>query len=421
MTVTVVVPTAGRSSELRTSLDQMIRAAAAAGPDAEVLVVVNGAGSVPALDRVGSPLLRVVHLERNNVARARNVGIAEARHDTVVFGDDGAGFPPSWCTDFADALRDPRYPVVTAPVRVPVNGPVTAYLNHQRIFDAPPLNLTHARTVTGHLAIRRDRLPVQVRYDETNLPLVGEDVAFGHAVRAAGIPIRWLDGMAPALHLLPERVDEITERLFRYGRGAALVWKGHGVGSARPADIVSAYRSIASGEHHGYRRFAELIAPGIRAAFTVYDHLHDVAFLLGYLAEWGSVEVDGDGLRSVWRDVAARAAALAGDQWRAPEVDYARLDSGTPGDVPLIAELVRSLTRYVSLVPGDTGVADPAEAPDYPRLLAGWRELRAADRTLDADAIDRTGRSAGFGFRDACAVIERSATRRRVGTTSGAT
>jgi hypothetical protein len=405
----------------------MIRAAAVAGPDAEVLVVVNGTTSVPALARIGSPLLRVVYLERANVARARNVGIAEARHHTVVFGDDGGACQPSWCNDLANALRDPRYPVVTAPVRVPVIGPVTAFLDYQRVFDAPPVDFDQARTVTGHCAIRRDRLPAHVRYDEDNLPLVGEDVAFGHAVRAAGIPIRWLAGIAPGLHLLPERIAEVTERLFRYGRGAALVWSRNGAGSAPgPADIVSLYRGIVTGAHHRYRRFGEVVAAAPRVAFTLYDYLHDVAFLLGYLSEQGFVELDRDGLRVAWQDTADRAGEAIGDGWRVLRLDYARLDGGRPDDAAcggeaLVAEVVRSLTRYARLVPspeatvaGDSDAADSDVPPDFPRLLAGWGELRAATGPIDADALDRIARSAGFGFRDACAVIERSAARRRV-------
>jgi hypothetical protein len=48
------------------------------------------------------------------------------------------------------------------------------------------LDAMEARTVTGHCALRRDRLPAGVRYDEERLPLVGEDVGFGDALRAIG-------------------------------------------------------------------------------------------------------------------------------------------------------------------------------------------------------------------------------------------
>src|SRR3954452_1485084 len=140
MSVTVVIPSRGISPDLRASVDSALRAAIAAGDDAEVLVVVNGRTDAPALAGIDAPQLRVLHLEQANLSRARNVGIAEARHDTVLFGDDGARAAASWCVEVSHGLRDPRYPVVTGPVRVPVLGPVTAYLNHQRVFDAPPLD-----------------------------------------------------------------------------------------------------------------------------------------------------------------------------------------------------------------------------------------------------------------------------------------
>src|SRR5204863_322425 len=88
----------------------------------------------------------------------------------------------------------------------------------QRFFDAPPLDAGEARTVTGNCGLRRDRVPGSVRFDEVNTPMVAEDVAFGHAARAAGIRIRWLAGAAPGLHVLPERIDEVTERLPGRGR-----------------------------------------------------------------------------------------------------------------------------------------------------------------------------------------------------------
>ena len=90
MSVTVVLPTVGDTPKLRSSVENMLRTTARAGPDSEVLVVVNGRSSVPALDHIGSTRLRVLHLDQRNGSKARNVGIEAARHDTVLFGDDGA-------------------------------------------------------------------------------------------------------------------------------------------------------------------------------------------------------------------------------------------------------------------------------------------------------------------------------------------
>jgi glycosyltransferase involved in cell wall biosynthesis len=429
MSVSVVVPTTGHSADLRRSLGGMIRAAALAGPDAEVLVVVNGRTSLPALAHLDSPLLRVLFLERANVARARNVGIAQARHDVVVFGDDGAAVAPTWCVDFVEALRDPGYPVVTAPVRVPVLGPVTAFLNHQRIFDAPPLDAIEARTVTGHCALRRDRLPAGVRYDEERLPLVGEDVAFGDALRGAGIRIRWLAGAAAGLHLLPERIEEITERAFRYGRGAALIWSAGRHGAVvDPAAVAATYRGLAPGDDHPRRRFPEVVASGMRTAFTVYEYLFMMALTLGYLAELGGAitELDRDGLRRAWHDIAEQAAIAAhrdGEGRVAPRLDYARLDcadppavdresAGVPAAAVLIDEAWQALRRHTTRWRGPETptpappTGDAAPAPDGRILRAAWRRMRAAGGPVDADDIDNHLRAIGFGFQEGCALIE---------------
>jgi glycosyltransferase involved in cell wall biosynthesis len=438
VTVTVVIPTLGGSSELRGSVEDAIRAAAATGPDAEVLVVVNGGGRAPALANLGSPLLRVLYLERANVSLARNVGIAAARHDTVIFGDDGIAVAPTWCTAFAAGLRDPRYPVATAPVHVPVTGPVTALLDYQRVFEAMPLDATEARTLNGHCAIRRDRIPAHIRYDEENLPVVGEDLAFGATLRAAGIPIRWLPDVPSVGHVLTDRIEEITDRAMRYGRATVMLWR-HGLApAARPSELLAGYRYAGFGGHRLYRRFTEVVQPAARAAFTVYDYLFDLSFLIGYLAELGDwlahpfIELDQAGLRGAWQDIAARTAAGAGGltaaDWRALPVDYTRLDDAPPTDDPLVADVRYALARYAPPVPGrppaavaavvDEAAADlgsAAAAPDRERLLGSWRDWRASGAPLTADTVNGWARRIGYGFRDACATIERAAARRPPG------
>jgi hypothetical protein len=416
MSVSVVLPSAGESARLGECVRSMAEAAARTGPDAEVLVVVNGRPH-PDVDRLDGPGVRIVRIDESNVARARNVGIAEARHDTVIFGDDGATVPPTWCTDLAAVLADPRYPVVTAPVRVPVLGPVTAFLNYQRLFDAPPANGVEAQTATGALGLRRDRLPPGVRYDDVNMVQVGEDTAFGLALRAAGVRIRWLGGIDPARHLLPERIEEVTERALRYGGGAGRVW-GRGLGGMlSPREVLSIYRAFASG-YDGYRRFVEVGRPGLRAAFALYDYLYTVAWLVGYLAEASPATVDLDGLRPALAGLADRAAgALAPGEWEDPDADFTRLDANLPTDDPLVASARRAVTGHVTLPalgdrsrrPAGTTSADRLDVTERMAALDGaWRRLRAGGGPLDADVVDGALRSAGFGFREGCAAVERA-------------
>jgi glycosyltransferase involved in cell wall biosynthesis len=425
MSVTVVIPSRGISPDLRASVDSALRAAIAAGDDAEVLVVVNGRMDAPALAGIDAPQLRVLHLEQANLSRARNVGIAEARHDTILFGDDGARAAASWCVEVSAGLRDPRYPVVTGPVRVPVLGPVTAYLNHQRVFDAPPLDVDRARTVTGFCGIRRDRLPSSLRYDETNLPYVGEDVAFGHAVRAAGFEIGWLGAVPPGLHMLPDRLEEITDRMFRYGRATAGIWERDGA-VIPPADVAAVYAYLGSDRYQAYRRFAEVSDAGTRAAFVVYDFLYDLSFLVGYLDGLSGrplIALDAAGLRQAWLDVADRAAATAMDvRNQASLVDFARLDRAISTPEPLIDEVKASLLRYAPLLAHSLAPPTPVRLPppgggepeaDHDGLQQAWRRLRDAGNPIGVDVLDRTARGLGHAFRDACVAIERAEIRTR--------
>jgi Glycosyl transferase family 2 len=421
MTVSVVIPSRGTGPLLRRAVGNMLRCAARTGTDAEVLVVVNGRSRAPALERLDSPLLRVVFLDRPNLARARNVGIEQARHDTVLFGDDGAACPDSWCTDLADALRDPRFPVVTAPVRVPVRGPVTAFLDYQRFFDAPPVDATEAGTVTGNCGLRRDRVPGSVRFDEVNTPMVAEDVAFGHVARAAGIRIRWLAGAAPGLHVLPERIDEVTGRLMHYGRGAARLWLRGGAPAPQPPAVLALYRYLVSGRYTVFRRFREIGPPGLRAAFALYDCLLDAAFLIGYLDEVGTaigqpvVEVAPDGLRELFRDTAARLDPAVPDRIELPP-DVRPVDGTAPTDDPLVTEVLARLPAFARLLPGEPPpeLNRPAAtgAPARPdRLLDAWRARCGAGRPVTPDEFDRLARGAGFSYRDAGVAIERAAAR----------
>jgi glycosyltransferase involved in cell wall biosynthesis len=436
VTVSVVVPTVGRSPRLRASVQSMLRAAAYTGADAEVLVVANGCDRVPALEHLGSPLLRVVFLDQANVSRARNVGIELARHHTVVFGDDAAAVTPQWCAELAGALRDPRYPVVTAPVRVRVTGPVTAFMDYQRVFDAPAENAVQARTVTGHCALRRDRLPATARYDEANLPAVGEDRAFGELLRGLGVRIRWLGGAVLGWGLLTDRIEEISGRALRYGRGGALIWSSGGGGAAGgaggavgPSDVASFYQRLCSPDHLLYRRFSEVVASGWRAAFTAYDYLYDAAYLLGYLTEWGAqsgerlVELDEVALRGAWREVAARAAAAVEprDGGSLPPVDYRRLSGAEPEPAGLVDELREAFRRYAPLIRqpdpphqgGATVASQAAQAEELKRLLASWKDMYAECGTAgwdDAGVVDNWARSLGYTFRGACASVERAST-----------
>ena len=92
--VTVLVPTVGREGLLERCLGSVL---ACDPPAAEVLVVdQSGAGEVVALvERLGPPVRRV-RCDGRGTARAMNVGLAAATHDTVLGTHDDCTVEPDW-------------------------------------------------------------------------------------------------------------------------------------------------------------------------------------------------------------------------------------------------------------------------------------------------------------------------------------
>src|ERR1700735_623895 len=347
VTVTVGIPTTGELPTRRRIVEATMAPAALVSPDAEILVVVNGRGDAPGLGRIDSPMVRVMHLAERNVSAARNCAITHARHDTLLFADDDGMVPEPWCTELHAALTGRGWPVVTAPVRVPVSGPVTALIDYQRIFDAPPAGPEVTHTLTGNCGLRASMIPSHVRYNEAHLPTAAEDVDFSFALRAAGLKIHWLADATPGLHCLPENIDEITERGVRYGRGGARLYLLRGNKKIAIPGALSWYASMAAGEHREYRRFPEFTLPGVRVAFTVYEYLLNACLLIGYLDELGAqlghplIEPDYQALSAAWQEISASAAegvrGLSASDWDNLPTDYGRLERGVDPPDPVDA------------------------------------------------------------------------------------
>jgi len=441
VTVTVGIPTTGERPMLRRVVEATIRSASLVSPDSEVLVVVNGRSDAPGLGRIDSPMVRVMHLAERNISAARNCAINHARHDTLLFADDDGIVPEPWCTELSTALSDRGWAVVTAPVRVPVSGPVTALIDYQRIFDAPPAGPEETHTLTGNCGLRRSMIPAHVRYNEAHLPTAAEDVDFSFALRAAGLRIHWLAGATPGLHCLPENIDEITERGVRYGRGGARLYLLRGNKKIAIPGALSWYASMASGEHREFRRFPEFVWPGVRVAFTVFEYLLNASLLIGYLDELGLqlghrlIEPDFGALSAAWQEISASAGEGAGSLpasgWSSLPADYGRLERGVDPPDPVdaaVATVSAALARHAPLAGGElpaevlqvldpAGPAGPASGRSGPaiaaenssgrqRLAAAWAELRQAGGPISEADLERCVRSAGMPFRRGCQELE---------------
>jgi Glycosyl transferase family 2 len=426
MTVTVGIATTGDNPQLLTrAVDSVLASAAQLPGDPEVLVVVNGRDRLPELERVGSPALRVVYRGQRNVAGARNTVLAQARHDTILFSDDLEVVPPQWCPVMVNALREPGCAVVQGPVDIEVQGPVSAFLNYQRLYDATPAGPDEVSMVAaGNCGLRRDLLP-PFAYD-VRLTDSGEDSEFGLTVRDAGYRIRWLPE-ARVSHAMSDRIEEIAGRLMRYGRGGAGLSLHCGRSEADRPGALELYQDMTREGYPLYRRFGEIVVPEVRHAFVGYDYIGLAASLIGYLDAVGRivgepvVDLDADRLMAAWRELAARlgesVAGLSEEDWRHLPVDYTRLGAHDE-ELLLLTEIREVLRRHARPIPGrPTGPAAEVLVPPSEELLARcmrdidrggriWTELNSGGQPVTVAAFDHAVRAAAMSFWTAGQLIE---------------
>jgi glycosyl transferase family 2 len=449
MSVTVGIPTTGERPVLRSTVQAAIKSASALSDDAEVLVVVNGRDDAPGLGRIDSPALRVIYLPRPNAAGARNIALAQAKHDTVLLVDDDVTVPEQWCTELSTALRDESFPVATAPVRVWVHGPITAFINYQRIFDSqPPSPADPGSLVTANCGLRRDLLPGQISFDE-NLP-AGDDTDLGHQLWDAGLRFRILNTATPVMHELPEEIEPHLERSQRYGNSTALLTVKRG----RTTELVPTFRAwyaaMAGPDHRNVRSFGEFASSAVRSAFSIYALILNSSYVLGFLAApegtlgGPPIRPDYDQLSQAWQLAADRAgqqvASLSPADWRDLTCDYGRLLGAVPGAddplpvvMPAISDLKAALRTHAPLNPGLLSTAGPARSdaasarPPKPagglangqshhndgmplpndRLGAALDELKARPGPITAADLDQLAEANGIPFGLLLQLIER--------------
>ncbi len=428
MTVSVVIPTTLQRQSLVEAVGSAVRSAAGL-PGAEVLVVANGPAKPVYLHRIDSPLVRVLRCQRASAPAARNAGVAAAANDIVLFTDDDCVVPPTWCRDLAGPLAHAAV-AVAAPVEFTVSGPITAFLNYQRIFHAPPMDRTRTRyLITASAGIRKDVVGGQVTFDEQTFNVGGEDTAYGYALRDLGLDISWLGEAEPVNHLLSESVEEITDRFSSYGRASARLYYRLGRWQESVPDAVDWFGTIADGGYDEHRRFGEMLRPAVRRAFASYELMLTSAFLVGYLEEIGReighplVAPAWAALRSGWRQI-HDALDLDGEPtvtWRALPADLAgwsnRLAGGQHGRPAqaISVNLKRSapiLKR--SLAPDVDRVVNGARC----QFLAWQRVQRLRVRAIaeecwrgaiaDPSALERRLREAGLSFIDGCHELEKT-------------
>lgn len=428
MTLTVgIVTTGGSPADLRSTVEGALRSAVRVSPDAEVLVVVNGRGRVPELESIGSPALRVLTFDWRNVGRARNAVLDNARHDTILFTDEDCAVAADWCAAMSAGLDDPAYAMVAGPVDVKVTGPVSAYFDYNRRYDAVPATKGGPLLVVGtNCGLRRDRLPEGLRYD-ASLHTAGEDTGFSLALADAGLAARWLPDAPPVRHGLSEDIDEITHRSVRNAYHGLKLYLDHGRADAALPGMLDLYRQRIADDFRMERRYGEFVAPEVRAAFSVYHSMSVAGTAVGYLRGLGDalgeplLALDLDALYGAWREIAdrvrARVAGLSGADWAGPEIDYRTMGDRLDSPDPLLDDVRRGLRAYAAPVDRelsgpmrdllDHGLAEVTARylDDVEASRAAYDEL-CAGTDLTRAALERGCRGAGVPFQVAGEAIE---------------
>jgi hypothetical protein len=314
-----------------------------------------------------------------------------------------------------------------SPVDVPHLGPITAFLNYTRLFDAPPIDTQNIRyAITASCGIRRDRLPAGLRFDEGFTTAAGEDVEFGYAARDQGISTQWIQA-PPVLHMLSEDLSQFIERFMRYGRASSQLSSRFGRWEEGAPDPEDMYSSLLN-ERYVSRSYSEVCDDRARMCFSLLDTMAYGCWLVGYLVETlrGEVVVSEDArsaLASEW-GVVLNGDTQDGDAacptpWEPPiTADVARL-TAPPAHVE-IGRVTRSLRALIPTADESdrVSVRRPPYAERLERLWAAegdlakelWHDAAAqAEGSYSMATLGELLRSMGISYKDGVAGLEAAA------------
>jgi len=414
----IVIPTTLRRETVPATVAAALSAASPSG--GEVIVVANGPRDGRRPLEARAPNLRVLECSEASASAARNLGIDEASHDLILFTDDDCVVSEQWCETLCERLRDGAVAVAT-PLRMQRDGPVTAFLEYQAVYHPPPIDAATVRYPVGASAgIRRDL--TAARFDDRLFS--GDDAEFGALIREGGAPVLLVDGAASPIHVMPEEIDSITGRFWRYGRGNAIRFLELGRSSVSVPHAVALYESFIEGRPGVLRRFEEIADDGLRERFATFDLLLVASFLAGYLSEAGRIlgreiaRVDPESLAAGWVRIAERLAGepSAVEDWERLPLDFGRWGTPRAGTPPgLTTRIAENLRLHAPLVapaspdPDLDAWAEPVarRAEEvWQSSNAIWHELRSGALELAVAPISRRLSETGIPFREGAQMIE---------------
>ncbi len=236
--LSIILCTRNRASDLGETLRSLDGVAVPEGMGCELLLIDNASADdtpqVIEAARMTNMTVRRLREPQAGQSRARNLGLAEAQGDIIVFTDDDLRFPPEWLEAMSRPLRDGRCDGVTGAMRLaphlerPWMRPM-----HRFWLAAPPAEAEFKGNLVGaNMAFRREVLSRVPGFDPELGPGAsgfGDDTLFGYQLLEAGYRLEAVP-LGTEHHFLPERLTRASflshaKKLGRTGAYTAHHWE----------------------------------------------------------------------------------------------------------------------------------------------------------------------------------------------------
>lgn len=223
-TFSVIIPTYGRSNQLRSCLDSLVDVERPSD-GFEVIVVDDGTPEPvePQLRRWLNRLqLTVLRQENSGPGPARNLGLTAARGQFIAFTDDDCLIEPGWLRAFESAFHHQPQAMLGGRTRQQPGDPYSE--TNQMIFDAVHRFFNESGRgarffPSNNLAVSAAMLRQVGGFDPEFFPHASEDRELCDRWRLLGHDLTYVPE-AYLIHARPASLGRYWRQHFNYGRGA---------------------------------------------------------------------------------------------------------------------------------------------------------------------------------------------------------
>ena len=257
MSVSIVLCTANRPTDLANTLAALGRLEPSPAMPVELLVVDNGSGAdaILAANRPAGMPARVVSEPRRGLSRARNRGIAESRGRAILFIDDDVRPQPGWLEGMATPILSAEAHAVAGAVRIAPHllRPWMTGRHRAWLASTERLDFGDVRNLIGaNMAVAREAFDRVPGFDPdlgAGALGFGEETLFARQLLDAGLRLAGAPGAVVEHHFDASRLTRGSwlESARKRGEKAAYLahhWEGRRDDGAALARILAAARLL---------------------------------------------------------------------------------------------------------------------------------------------------------------------------------